>query len=164
MISGQFAWEDAVYITAASDEEGVASHRYYLLHGKTDGIPIEYLWAYFIAPEGFDELVKCSHGAAGRNRPLNIDELLRTSIPVPNDAETLKVLIDSVHNYMSLQKKISEKESVLREYRSKIISDVVTGRIDVRGIEIPDYEYVADDADIDSDEDADIEEIDEQED
>lgn len=163
MISGQFAWEDAVYITTASDEEGVASHRYYLLREITNEIPIEYLWAYFIAPEGFDELVRCSHGAAGRNRPLNIDELLRTSIPVPNDAASLKILIDAVRNYMKLQKKISEKESVLREYRSKIISDVVTGKIDVRGIEIPDYEYVADEADAESDEDADIEETDEQE-
>lgn len=163
MISGQFAWEDAVYITTASDEEGVASHRYYLLREITNEIPIEYLWAYFIAPEGFDELVRCSHGAAGRNRPLNIDELLRTSIPVPNDAASLKILIDAVRNYMMLQKKISEKESVLREYRSKIISDVVTGKIDVRGIEIPDYEYVADEADVESDEDADIEETDEQE-
>lgn len=163
MISGQFAWEDAVYITADSDEEGVASHRYYLLHEKTNGIPIEYLWAYFIAPEGFEELVRCSHGAAGRNRPLNIDELLRTSIPIPNDAASLKILMDSVRNYMSLQKKISEKESVLREYRSKIISDVVTGKIDVRGIEVPDYEYVADEVDTESDEDADIKEFDKQE-
>ncbi len=163
MISGQFAWEDAVYITSPSDEEGVASHRYYLLQSQIPDLPIEYLWAYFISPEGFDELVRCSHGAAGRNRPLNIDELLRTSISIPGDENALNPLVDAVRNYMSLQKKIAAKETALREYRSKIVSDVVTGKIDVRGIEIPDYEYVADESDADSDEDAEMEEADEQE-
>lgn len=27
----------------------------------------------------------------------------------------------------------------MREYRTRLISDVVTGQMDVRGIEIPDY-------------------------
>ena len=31
MLSGQFAWEDAVYITQEKDTLGIASHRYYLL-------------------------------------------------------------------------------------------------------------------------------------
>lgn len=30
----------------------------------------------------------------------------------------------------------------LQEYRSRLISDVVTGQVDVRGIEVPEYEYV----------------------
>lgn len=51
----------------------------------------------------------------------------------------------------------------LAEFKSHLISDVVTGKIDVRGIEIPDYEYVADETDTDSNEDANIEETDEQE-
>ena len=28
---------------------------------------------------------------------------------------------------------------LLREYRTRLISDVVTGQVDVRGVEIPDY-------------------------
>ena len=52
---------------------------------------------------------------------------------------------------------------MLEELKNHIISDVVTGKIDVRGIEIPDYEYVADETDTDSNEDANIEETDEQE-
>lgn len=161
MISGQFAWEDAVYITTDSDEEGVASHRYYLLKAESASLPVEYLWAYFIAPEGFDELARCSHGAAGRNRPLNIEELLRTSICVPSDSQALKELVNAVRNYMRLQKTVSEKEAVLREYRGKIISDVVTGKIDVRNVEIPEYEYVADEDD-NSAEDDELEETDQE--
>lgn len=35
----------------------------------------------------------------------------------------------------------------LEEYKTKLVSDVVTGKIDVRGIEIPEYEYVEEEAD-----------------
>lgn len=32
----------------------------------------------------------------------------------------------------------------ITELRTRLISDVVTGQIDVRGIEVPEYEYVDD--------------------
>ena len=43
---------------------------------------------------------------------------------------------------------ILKEIGLLREYRTRLISDVVTGQIDVRGIEIPDYIPVED---VDSD-------------
>lgn len=51
----------------------------------------------------------------------------------------------------------------LQDLKTQIIADTITGKIDVRGIEIPEYEYVADETDADSGEDADVEETDEQE-
>ena len=33
---------------------------------------------------------------------------------------------------------------LLKELRTRLISDVVTGQIDVRGVEIPEYEFVED--------------------
>ena len=36
---------------------------------------------------------------------------------------------------------------MLEEYKNKIIADNVTGKIDVRGIEIPEYEFVDEDID-----------------
>lgn len=49
----------------------------------------------------------------------------------------------------------------LQEFKTRLISDVVTGKIDVRGIEIPEYEYTAEEADTDSE--AEAEELDEEE-
>ena len=43
----------------------------------------------------------------------------------------------------------------LEELKTKLIADVVTGKIDVRGIEIPEYEYTAEESAIDSEEDTD---------
>lgn len=45
---------------------------------------------------------------------------------------------------------------LLREYRTRLISDVVTGQLDVRGIEIPDYTPVED---VDSENESEEEEV-----
>lgn len=48
---------------------------------------------------------------------------------------------------------LTDEISVLREYRVCLVADVVTGKVDVRGIEIPEYEYVADSSDGEESED-----------
>ena len=45
----------------------------------------------------------------------------------------------------------SSSEDLLREYRTRLISDVVTGQMDVRGIEIPDYSPEEDTEETDED-------------
>jgi type I restriction enzyme S subunit len=52
----------------------------------------------------------------------------------------------------------------LQELKARIVSDAVTGQIDVRDIAIPDYEYVEEQSDEDADDDSDGENIEEQED
>ena len=44
-----------------------------------------------------------------------------------------------------------------------MVSDVVTGKIDVRNVEIPEYEFVDEDAGADSDSDDDSDDTEEQE-
>ena len=56
---------------------------------------------------------------------------------------------------------VKNKIQKLQEFKTRLISDVVTGKIDVRGIEIPEYEYTAEEADTDSE--AEAEELDEEE-
>ncbi len=41
---------------------------------------------------------------------------------------------------------------MLREYRGRLVADTVTGKIDVRGIEIPEYEFVEENIDTEKDE------------
>lgn len=160
MISGQFAREAATYVTAKEDESGVVSHRYYLLKSTTE-IPPEYIWAFLISDYGQMLMKSCSHGAAGRNRPLNIKELLNEYIPIPDSSckSEVQSLVNTVQQMMALRKATLQEEQILSEMRSRLISDVVTGKIDVRGIEIPEYEYTAEEADSDSE----AEELDEQE-
>ena len=144
MLSGQFAWEDAVFVTSFKDEEGVASHRYYLLKSENKDVPVEYLFGYFISQKGFTDLQQCSHGSAGRNRPLNINELLRIEIPIVHNPESIRKLCNLVQVYMTMRPLVLHEEEILDELRNRIISDVVTGKIDVRNVTIPEYEHIDD--------------------
>lgn len=150
MISGQFAWEDAVFVTSPKDEEGVASHRYYLLKSVNHDVPVEFLFGYFLSQKGFSDLKQCSHGSAGRNRPLNINELLRIEVPIVHDHEAVSKLCNLVHAYMAMRPIVLHEEAILGELRNRIISDVVTGKIDVRNVTVPEYEHVDDIVDDDS--------------
>ena len=49
--------------------------------------------------------------------------------------------------YDAAIEKLTEEVAVLEEYKNKVIADAVTGKIDVRGIEIPEYEFVDEDND-----------------
>ena len=142
MLSGQFAWEGAVYVTTPKDEIAVASHRYYLLKPTQNQISPEYIYAYLASEKGVLDMNKCSHGAAGRNKPLNIKELLNIKIPLPSNDSLISKINDSVRNLMKFQLHVTEKIKLIEEIRAKLILDVVSGSIDVRNCEIPEVENI----------------------
>lgn len=49
---------------------------------------------------------------------------------------------------------ISQEITLLKEYRTRLISDVVTGQVDVREIEVPEFEYITDEAEDASDDES----------
>lgn len=157
MLSGQFAWEGAVYITQAKDTDGVASHRYYLLKANSN-VPVEYLWAYLVSDYGLMLLNKCSHGAAGRNKPLNIQELLNEYVSVPVIGNDLSMLVQIVRQCMQARNQYPQQLEIYNELKSVLISDVVTGKIDVRNVVIPEYEYTPEEGSADGVDDEELEE------
>ena len=165
LISGQFAWEGATYVSKECDEGAIISHRYYPLRVVSNLVTPEYLWAYFLSDEGFMKLNLCSHGAAGRNRPLNIRELLNVEIPIIDDKSDLLKINEAANLVISYRQIDKEQTELLDEYKISLISAVVTGQIDVRNIEVPDFEYVeetedtSDDDELDEDVEANDEEV-----
>ena len=141
MLSGQFAWEGAVYVTTEADEVAVASHRYYLLKPSQKTITAEYLYAYLSSERGVMDMNKCSHGAAGRNKPLNIKELLNIDIPLLEDDSVIESINEAVHNLMSFQTDTTEKCKIIEEIRIRLVADVVLGKVDIRNMDIPDYDF-----------------------
>lgn len=79
-----------------------------------------------------------------------------TIITLPGEADQNKVVaiinetIDQVKKAIAI---LTDEISVLREYRVRLVADTVTGKIDVRGIEIPEYEFVDEDTDADNEDD-----------
>lgn len=131
IISGQFAWEGAVSIANKEQENCVISHRFHILNGKLNQIKNEYLWALFTSDFGDFLLNQCSIGSAGRNRPLNINLLMKEKIPVPssNVQERIKKIVHKEKELGDLIKKIT---LLLEEYKKSLIHHVVTGKVDVR--------------------------------
>ncbi|GFD76960.1 hypothetical protein KUL113_63800 [Tenacibaculum sp. KUL113] len=136
IISGQFAWEGAVSLVTDNENDCIASHRFHVLNGKNDIILNEYLMAYFTSQEGHFILNDNSNGSAGRNRPLNINNLLKEKIPVPNlDIQLeIKKVVKKEQKNIVYSSKIIQK---LKDYRQSLISEAVTGKIDVRDWQHP---------------------------
>jgi len=132
ILSGQFAWEGAVALAGEEEAGCVATHRYPILRGKPEFLDTAYLFAFFTTRMGDFLLNEHSRGAAGRNRPLNVDTLMKEAIPVPPIAAQLRV---SKHVYFErrFREVVADSLRFLEEYRTALISAAVTGKIDVRG-------------------------------
>ena len=77
---------------------------------------------------------------------VSIGAIKRLLIPVPK-IEEQKEIVNYLDNKCEVLDKtillIQKKISVMIELRQSLISDVVTGKIDVRNIDIPQHEHIA---------------------
>ena len=86
-------------------------------------------------------------------------------IPLPHYEEQIKIVQTIGNEEQKTQTAIEclkKQIDLLNDLKTRLISDTVTGKIDVRGIEIPEYEFVDEDTDADN-EDGGEEETEEQE-
>lgn len=132
IFSGQFAWEGAVAVASAEDDECIASHRYPIAKCKRDAVTPEYLYTFFLSKAGDLILNHHSRGAAGRNRPLNPRSLLKEKVSVP-PLDLQREVSDLYYEELSVRLEIEKEIALIREYRDRLIADVVTGQVDVRG-------------------------------
>lgn len=91
-------------------------------------------------------------GSAGQKRiPSSFVKNFTVGIPT---IEEQKEILEEIDSRLSAIDDIIniEKQEIygLQELKNTLICDVVTGKIDVRGIEIPEYEFIAEEADSDS--------------
>ena len=105
----------------------------------------------------FIELLK--QCATGIREGQNIDysKLKGIRIPVSPVEEQLKIAayLDSIEARIEAR---IEEISLLKKYKEAISSDIVTGKIDVRDIEIPEYEFVEEIEDFEADSEGAVEE------
>ena len=131
VISGQFAWEGAIALATGIEDGCVASHRYPILRGKPGILDSGFLLSFFQTAWGQLLLDHHSRGAAGRNRPLNIRTLLKEAISLP-PLESQSQISEMLQRESYVRQQVRLSEQLLMEYRTRLIADVVTGRLDVR--------------------------------
>lgn len=125
-------------------QTGIITSAYTCLLPRENVIP-EFL---YLLLHSYD-ICKVFYGMGGGVRQsIGFDDIRRLLIPVP-PLEEQKQIVDFCYaksNFIEGFLVGIEKEILLlTEYRTRLISDVVTGKVDVRGIEIPEYEAVPDD-------------------
>lgn len=136
VFSGQFAWEGAVAIAQPIDENCIASHRYPIFRNNPELVEAAYLYSFFTTKDGDLLLNLHSRGAAGRNRPLNPRTLGKEKIPIP-PMNLQQEIARSLDLEFKFKNDVVKQISFIQEFRSRLIADVVTGKVDVRGIEVP---------------------------
>ena len=148
--------------TGLVTQTGIITSAYTCLNVRHNILP-EYLQLQLHVAD----LCKVFYGMGGGVRQsIGFKEIRKLVIAIP-PVEEQQHILDRVH---SIEKPINcaiqnSRDIIagLEDLKTRLISDAVTGKIDVRGIEIPEYEFVDEDADADNEDDGE-EDTEEQED
>lgn len=146
-------WQGAI---AVSNYDGVISPSYNTYEQiNNDYIP-EYLDLLLRSKPLVDNYVVLSTGIRKSRLRLYPEKFLTILFPVPPLEDQQKIIASISERTTQIQDLVSaiQREiSELQEFKSRLVTDVVRGKIDVRNIPIPDYEYVDEEPDtVDSDE------------
>lgn len=131
VLNNQQAWRGSVGV---SSHRGIISPAYVVcaLDSRIDST-----WANFLfrSPVMVDQFVMASRGVGSIQRQLHMQSLRRIVVPLPpleEQRETGERLSNSIRELDEMAISIQREINLLREYRIRLIADVVTGKKDVR--------------------------------
>lgn len=129
-------------VFALAPMEGVISPDYTVLHLNQDRIIPKYAEYLLRSNACRKELRTRVRGIVEGFWRLYTEDLGSIPVCLP-DIDEQKEILDYVKDYEEKSNqmigKLEKEIELLREYRTRLISDVVTGQMDVRNVEIPDY-------------------------
>ncbi len=141
VLNNQQAWRGSVGV---SFDIGIVSPAYIVLsmNGKLTDCFANYLLRSRIM---VNQYLVNSRGVGSIQRNLYWASLKRSYIPVPPMEEQLQIV-----DYIENRKETADRAihalhgqiENLQDLKARLISDVVTGKIDVRGVEVPEVEFV----------------------
>lgn len=144
-----------------SEYDGIVSPAYAVFRPIIECNP-KYIHHLLKTPHVIGIFESYSYGIAEHRRRLYAVDFLRLYLPMPPIEEQNEIAQYVTKIQSQAQRairKIQKEIDLLREYRTRLISDVVTGQMDVRGIEIPDYTPEEDTEDVTDTDDVESEEV-----
>ena len=148
---GQFAmnkmkaWQGSYGV---SDYTGIVSPAYFIFDIAFENL--EYFHYAIRSKVYVNFFAQASDGIRVGQWDLQMDKMKEIPFIVPPADEQIaivKYIKQALPQYDAAIEKLTEEVAVLEEYKNKVIADAVTGKIDVRGIEISEYEFVDEDID-----------------
>jgi len=121
------------YLDKMQTEYGFGSTEFHVLRAKKEILP-EYLYFITKSPIFLDLGTKSMTGTAGQQRVTNefISGFLFPLPPISEQIQILRRLDVLIHKNKSNELNLVNEISLLKEMKIKLISDIVTGKIDVR--------------------------------
>lgn len=156
LIHGMDTWHGAI---AVSDFDGMCTP---VVHVCTSKENVRFV-AYHLQMMAYTKVFKAISNGVRQNTSdfRSWDKAGALYIALPSFEEQQQI-VDYIEKQTAkinmLKEKTAKQISYLEEYRTRLISDVVTGQIDVRNIVIPDY-MPEEDTDIETDVETDTEEV-----
>lgn len=141
-----------------SNYNGVTSPAYDV-YVPRDNICSRYYHYLFRLPVFSDECKKVGHGIMAMRWRTYSPEFRNIYVPEAPYEEQIKIadwLDERLKVFEDCIKALEKEITLLHELRTKLISEVVTGQIDVRDIEVPEYECAEEIADDEFDENNDL--------
>ena len=147
------AWQGSYGI---SDYIGIVSPAYFIFDVSFDNL--EYFHYAIRSNVYVNFFAQASDGIRVGQWDLKMDKMKEIPFIVPPADEQIAIVEyvkKMLPKYDVAIEKLTEEVATLEEYKKKLIADIVTGKIDVRGIEIPEYEFVEEVGIEDADEESD---------
>ena len=139
IVNKLLAWMGAVGV---SDFEGVTSPAYDILKPIRE-VDSFYYHCLFRTTRYLQQFKKGSRGIMEMRLRLYFDQLGQIPIPIPPIREQREIVAEIKSSTFDIDLAISKTQSeidLIREYRTRLVSDVVTGQLDVRALNIPEIE------------------------
>jgi len=126
------AWQGSI---AVSELEGIVSPDYMVLEFIIDDVVDRYFHYLLRSPEMVTEYRKNAYGVRPGQWRLMYPEFCRLHLSIPPVREQERIVSqieDETHNIERTIAHTETEVNLLREYRTRLASDVVTGKLDVR--------------------------------
>jgi type I restriction enzyme S subunit len=134
----------------------------YRLTLKGEVINSRFLSLALLSPIGRRQIESDARGSSGTMPKLSQGHIKSWKVPLPSLREQEAIVNKVKEKTVDLDETISSSEreiALLREYRTRIIADVVTGKLDVREVELPELNDVGEVIDVEDEELEDSEEL-----
>lgn len=142
-------------VFALSSQSGVISPDYTVLIPNTERVLPAFAETVLKSDRCRSELRIRVRGIIEGFWRLYTDDFNTIVLPVPpieEQAEIMEYIIEFRGKTKKYEDSLTQEISTLQEFKARLISDVVTGKIDIRDIEIPECEFVEETVDTVNDE------------
>jgi type I restriction enzyme S subunit len=98
----------------------------------------------------------------GTKQGLGLDDIKSALVLLPSISEQKAICFEldtKIAGLVMAVSRIEHEIALIREYRTRLFADVVTGKLDVRGMDLPEMDEVETQEDWDEDVDVDVREI-----